>query len=207
MPPAFIYFDLGNVIFFFDRDRAFRRMAEVSGVDATRVGDVVMRGGLQQALERGEIDWGDFHAEFSRRTGSQSDPAMLARAASDMFQLNVDMVPLVAACGGAGIPLGILSNTCDPHWRFLAAGDHCILHGTFREIVLSHEVGMAKPDRRIYELAASRADVEPSRIFFCDDLPEHVAAARAAGWDAELFTSARLLADQLSRRGLPLTGC
>ncbi|MCE9630124.1 MAG: HAD family phosphatase [Planctomycetia bacterium] len=204
MPPDFIYFDLGNVVFFFDRERAFRQMAEASGVDAARVRDAVMDGGLQQALERGDIGWGEFHAEFSRRTGTRPDPGRLARATSDMFDLNVAMLPVIAACNRAGIPLGILSNTCDPHWRFLASGDYGIVPGTFREIVLSHEVRMAKPDRGIYEFAASRAGVEPARIFFCDDLTEHVAAARAAGWDAELFTAAHVLTDQLTRRGLPL---
>jgi putative hydrolase of the HAD superfamily len=204
MPPAFIYFDLGNVVFFFDRERAFRQMAETSGVDASRVRDVVMDGGLQQSLERGAIGWEEFHAEFSSRTGTQSDPGVLARAASDMFDLNAGMLPVVAACKRAGIPLGILSNTCAPHWDFLASGRYAIVPDTFREIVLSHEAGMAKPDREIYALAAARAGVEPARIFFCDDLPEHVAAARAAGWDAELFTTAPMLADQLERRGLPL---
>lgn len=204
MPPAFIYFDLGNVIFFFDRERALRQMAEASGVDAARVRDVVMGGGLQQSLERGDIGWEEFHAEFSRRTGTQPDPARLALATSDMFELNEAILPVVAACERAGIPLGILSNTCDPHWRFLTSGHSAIVPGTFREIVLSHEVGMAKPDRGIYEFAASSAGVEPSRIFFCDDLPEHVEAARAAGWDAEIFTVAHVLADALVRRGLPL---
>ena len=157
MPPAFIYFDLGNVVFFFDRERAFRQMAETSGVDASRVRDVVMDGGLQQSLERGAIGWEEFHAEFSSRTGTQSDPGVLARAASDMFDLNAGMLPVVAACKRAGIPLGILSNTCAPHWDFLASGRYAIVPGTFREIVLSHEAGMAKPDREIGRASSRHA--------------------------------------------------
>jgi len=70
--------------------------------------------------------------------------------------------------------------------------------------VLSHEAGAVKPEPAIYELAAARAGVEPGRIFFCDDLPGHVAAARAAGWDAEVFASAAMLSGQLARRGLAL---
>jgi FMN phosphatase YigB (HAD superfamily) len=46
--------------------------------------------------------------------------------------------------------------------------------------------------------------VRPERIFFCDDIPAHVDAARAAGWDAEVFTSAVGLADDLDRRGINL---
>lgn len=202
MPPAFIYLDLGNVVFWFDRERAFRQMAGVSGAGIDAVRRVVMEEGLQAALERGAIGWAEFHEEFSRRTASRSDPATLATAASDMFRLNVALLPIIAACTRAGIPLGVLSNTCDPHWRRLVSEGYAILPHAFREIVLSHEAGVAKPDEAIYHQATAQAGVEPGRIFFCDDLPEHVAAARTAGWDAEVFTEAHLLAGQLARRGI-----
>jgi epoxide hydrolase-like predicted phosphatase len=50
------------------------------------------------------------------------------------------------------------------------------------DIVYSHEVGLAKPDPAIYELAASRLHVRPNQIVFLDDLVINVNAARAAGW-------------------------
>ena len=204
MPPAFVYFDLGNVVFAFDRGRAFRQMAAVCGADPAVVGEVVMAGGLQERLERGDCDWEGFHAEFSRRTGTASDPEALARAASDMFALRAEILPVIAALERLGCPIGILSNTCGPHWRQLLEGRYAILPGGFREIVLSHEVRSSKPDPGIYAEAARRAGVPPERIFFCDDLPGHVAAARRAGWDAELFVSAAGLVDALARRGLNL---
>jgi len=202
MTPSFIYFDLGNVLFTFDRERAFRQMAAVSGSDAATVGDVVMAGVLQAELERGAIDWQEFHAAFSRRTGTACDATALATAASDMFALNVGMLPLIAALDRMGMPLGILSNTCDVHWRHLLSGGFAILPGMFRQFVLSHEEGSLKPEAGIYARAAARAGVDPGRIFFCDDIVDHVAAARAAGWDAEVFTDAARLAGQLARRGL-----
>lgn len=204
MPPAFVYFDLGNVLCFFDRDRVFRSMAAVSGAAPATIRRVVMDEGLQAALERGEIDWPAFHETFCRQTGTRPESVALARAASDMFWLNVGILPVVAACERAGIPLGILSNTCEPHWASLLAEGYSILPGSFREVVLSHEVRAAKPGRPIYDVATARAGVPPEQIFFCDDLPEHVEAARAAGWDAELFVGAASLADQLARRGLNL---
>lgn len=203
MPPAFVYFDLGNVVATFDRERAFRRMAAVCGADVSRVQAAVMDG-LQADLERGTIDWPAFHREFGRRTGTTSDPAALAAAAADMFELNVAILPVVAALERCRIPIGILSNTCEIHWRHLLGRGWGILPGGFRPIVLSYELGASKPERAIFDRAATQAATEPERIFFCDDLPEHVAAARAAGWDAEIFTTAGLLADQLARRGIRL---
>ena len=61
-----------------------------------------------------------------------------------------------------------------------------------------------KPDRAIYAAAERMAGVPAESIFFTDDVAEHVDAARAAGWDAEIFTEARHLADQLQSRGLNL---
>lgn len=204
MRPEFIYFDLGNVIVSFDRGRAFRQMAAVCGVEPAAIEDVVMGQGLQEALERGACDWAGFHAEFSRRTGTRSDPEALARAASDMFALKVETLPVIAALERIGCPIGILSNTCGVHWRQLLEGRYAILPGGFRAIVLSHEVRAAKPSPGIFAEAARLAAVPPERIFFCDDTPGHVAAARAAGWDAEVFVSAAGLVDALARRGLNL---
>jgi len=202
--PEFVYLDMGNVIVSFDRDRAFRQMAAVCGAAPEAIRDAVMAGGLHDASERGVIDWPEFHAEFSRRTGTTSDPTALARAASDMFTLKIDMLPVIAGLERTGCGLGILSNTCGPHWEYLLGERYSVLPGHFREIVLSHEVRAVKPEPAIYHLAAQRAGVPPEKIFFCDDIPAHVEAAQLAGWQAEVFTSAGSLIDALDRRGLKL---
>jgi len=202
--PAFVFLDLGNVIVSFDRERADRQMADVAGVPPAAVRQAVEEGDLQARLERGLLDWTGFHAEFSRRTGTSSDPDRLADAASDMFALNVAMLPVIAGLERAGIPTGILSNTCDVHWRHLLARRYAVLPGRFVTTVLSHEVAAVKPEPAIYAAAAARVGVAPGEIFFCDDIPAHVDAARACGWDAEVFVSAAGLIDDLHRRGLNL---
>lgn len=204
MRPEFIFFDLGNVLVTFDREQAFRQMSAVSGADVAVIRAVVMDQGLQQELERGSLDWATFHAEFSRRTGTATTAADLARAASDMFALRVDMLPVIGGLERLGMPIGILSNTCGPHWQHLIASRYAILPGPFKPIVLSHEEGCLKPEEGMYARATHRAGVPAERIFFCDDMPEHVEAARRAGWDAEVFRSACGLVDALARRGLDL---
>jgi epoxide hydrolase-like predicted phosphatase len=54
-------------------------------------------------------------------------------------------------------------------------------------IVYSHEVGLSKPDPRIYELACDRLGVSPPEAVFVDDTEEAVAGARAVGMHALLF--------------------
>jgi putative hydrolase of the HAD superfamily len=54
-------------------------------------------------------------------------------------------------------------------------------------MILSCEVGLAKPDRRIYDLAAERLHVPHASIVFLDDYPPHVAAAQACGMQGIVF--------------------
>jgi putative hydrolase of the HAD superfamily len=55
------------------------------------------------------------------------------------------------------------------------------------EPVFSCSVGVAKPDPRIYGIAASRLVVEPRDCLFVDDQPPFVEGALAAGMDAVLI--------------------
>jgi putative hydrolase of the HAD superfamily len=69
-------------------------------------------------------------------------------------------------------------------------GDMCDL------IVYSHEEGIAKPDRRIYEVACERLGVQPHEMVFLDDVPASAAAARELGIYAIVFTgTAQAIAD------------
>jgi putative hydrolase of the HAD superfamily len=54
-------------------------------------------------------------------------------------------------------------------------------------IIYSHEVGMSKPDRRIYELTCERLGVQPAEIVFLDDYEPCIVAAREFGMQAILF--------------------
>jgi epoxide hydrolase-like predicted phosphatase len=54
-------------------------------------------------------------------------------------------------------------------------------------IIYSHEVGVAKPDRRIFELTWQRLGVQPEEMLFLDNTQVHVEAARACGIQAILF--------------------
>jgi FMN phosphatase YigB (HAD superfamily) len=54
-------------------------------------------------------------------------------------------------------------------------------------IVYSHEEGIAKPDRRIYERTWQRLGVPPEEMIFLDDAEPNVLAARGCGIHAILF--------------------
>ena len=54
-------------------------------------------------------------------------------------------------------------------------------------MIFSDEEAMAKPDARIYHLAAARLGVQPDEAIFVDDVPRNVEAARAVGMLAVHF--------------------
>jgi putative hydrolase of the HAD superfamily len=78
------------------------------------------------------------------------------------------------------------------------------IHDLFDCIVCSAEVGLAKPEPRIYALAAQRVGLPPPACVFVDDLESNVEAARAAGMHGVWFRIDRgdSLAKQLAELGV-----
>jgi 2-haloacid dehalogenase len=75
------------------------------------------------------------------------------------------------------------------------------IFGLFDDIVVSGEECVAKPDQRIYEICERRFGRTPHELFFIDDNPANVSAARARGWHAHLFQGPEGLEAELVRRG------
>jgi putative hydrolase of the HAD superfamily len=200
--PQFIYFDLGNVLLTFDAQIACRQMAELTGLAPDRVRDIVFRSGLQQRYERGEVSSGEFYEAFC--AASQTRPAYdaLHYASSAMFEVNVPVMPIVAHLQAARYRLGILSNTCESHWQYVADGRYVVIRELFEVRVLSYHERCSKPEAAIYRRAAELAGVDPHRIFFVDDRPENVDGAVQAGFDAVLYQGPQHLADALRTRGV-----
>jgi HAD superfamily hydrolase (TIGR01509 family) len=204
MPPAFIYFDLGNVICLFNREQELRRVSEVSGVPTEKISDVLLnpQHGILWRYERGEVTDEQFYNEFCRLTDSRPDMAALLKADSEIFQLNFELLPLLASLEDSQIPLGILSNVCASHWRTITDGRYGILPGGFKKFALSYQIGAQKPDERIYRRATELAGVPPAQILFIDDIADNVAAAKKFGWDAIQFTTPDALQQELFHRGV-----
>ncbi len=74
--------------------------------------------------------------------------------------------------------------------------------GWFEDIVVSGEVKLAKPDRRIFELAIRRAGLEPKRTLYIDDSAGNVEAAKALGFRTHHFESPAGLRAELDRHAL-----
>ena len=63
-------------------------------------------------------------------------------------------------------------------------------------IIYSHEEGIAKPEKRIFELTCERLGVQPQEVVFLDDVERNILAARDFGMHAILFQeTAQAIAD------------
>ena len=61
------------------------------------------------------------------------------------------------------------------------------IYDLFDDVISSAVVGMAKPDHKIYRLAAERLELPTEECLFIDDLKRNVEAEREVGMSAVHF--------------------
>jgi len=89
-------------------------------------------------------------------------------------------VPTLLERFGARVPLALISNFDHPPHihRMLDALD---ITRRFANITVSADVGIAKPDPRIFEGALAATGLDPSRVAYVGDTDDDIRAAAAAG--------------------------
>ncbi len=107
---------------------------------------------------------------------------------------------LIQRLAARGVPLFALTNFGEEFWAMFQPTEPLLGH--FADIVVSGVERTAKPEARIYEIAEQRFGHSGGALFFTDDNPANIAAARARGWQAELFTDSEALERQLQGLGL-----
>ena len=104
-----------------------------------------------------------------------------------------DVLPTLEALRQMGMPLAVLSNF-GTHLRTVL--ERFDLLPFFDLVVVSAEVGLAKPDPRIFDLVADKADLPRKRLLYVGDhLGDDIEGARGAGLDAVLIDRAGRYAD------------
>jgi 2-haloacid dehalogenase len=98
------------------------------------------------------------------------------------------------------VPLYGLTNFGAEFWARSRRG--WPIFDLFADVVVSGEERVAKPDPAIFAIAEKRFGHAPGELFFTDDNPANVTAARARGWHAHLFKDASGLEAGLQRLGL-----
>lgn len=182
--PRAVVFDFGGVLWDMRWDVA-RELDRAHGLPRSSVFETLYRCPAWGDIECGIGDpaaWMDgAHRELERRAG-RALPRLHEewRKAQVLIERNVALVPALRP----GFRCSILSNA-DVTLRSRLEGE-LALHHLFDDIVVSAEVGMAKPTPTIFRLAADRLGLPPAACVFVDDWDKNIEAARAVGMTAVL---------------------
>lgn len=109
---------------------------------------------------------------------------------------------LIRALDKSGVPLFAITNFGADFWEMFRPTQPVLNH--FRDIVVSGQEQLAKPDPAIFRLAQQRFGHAPEEMLFIDDNPANIAAAKQEGWQVHHFVCAPGLAADLQGRGLPV---
>jgi putative hydrolase of the HAD superfamily len=174
-----VIFDFGGVLWDMRWDVA-RELDRRHGLPKSSVFETLYRTPVWGDIECGvgeSAAWLEgAHRELERRAGRPLPPLHDEwRKAQVTIDVNVTLVRALRS----RYRCSILSNA-DRSLRARLAGD-LALHDLFADIVVSAEVGMAKPAPAIFRLAAERLGLPPEACVFVDDWDQNVDAARALG--------------------------
>jgi 2-haloacid dehalogenase len=194
-------FDVGNVLYGWDPDSFLARQIADDDARMKFVDDV----GLFAWHER--LDGGrPFHEAAAELNEKFPEYAHLIAAWSDRFGETITgPIPgvheIVAELDERGVPLFAITNFSADFWPPFHAREKAFFD-RFRDIVVSGEEKLLKPDPAIYYRALDRFRLRPAEALFIDDRRINVRGAEAVGMKAHLFTTAEELRVRLAGEGL-----
>ena len=175
------FFDFDETLYAYDFRMRLPALSLVTGASQYHLAKTWWAGGYEERAEAGE--WptsAEYLAEFERVTGSRLtlENWQEARAlASRAIPASVDALRRASTLG----TVSLLSNNPSPFAESLPvlAPDVTAIVGENR--LVSCQLGVRKPDARIFELALARYGARAEDTFFVDDSADNLEGARALG--------------------------
>ncbi|HEX8449712.1 MAG TPA: HAD family phosphatase [Allosphingosinicella sp.] len=200
-PPTAVIFDVGNVLYGWDPESFLARQLPEDEARLRFIEDVDLWS-WHDSLDGGR-PFDEAAAELSEKF---PDYAAYISAWGERFGETIsDPVPgvhaLVEALEARGVPLFAITNFSADFWGPFRAREERFF-SRFRDIVVSGEVKMLKPDPAIYYLALDRFGLRAREALFVDDRAINVEGAEAVGMRGHLFTGADDLRRRLEEQGL-----
>lgn len=137
---------------------------------------------INHAYDAGHMDEAEFLSGIKKLTGRS--PGEVENLAISEIGKNEELLLHIKQLK-ANYKIGLISNIASNWIRetLLNKAEQEL----FDDMVLSFEVGMTKPDPRIYQIACERLGVEPRETVFVDDIESYCEAARAVGMQAVCY--------------------
>jgi epoxide hydrolase-like predicted phosphatase len=182
-----LFFDYGGVL---ADDSVGEKLSEhlASNLAIDSQAAWAMLGPLWHAYVRGKISEPDIWVSLGRQYGKPIPPSKRDIWATwQTMPYFPEMVDFVRELKGEGYPIGLLSTTV------VTTAKDIRVHGgydLFDPVILSFEVGYAKPDPEIYTIAMQHLPgIRPEEVIFLDDREKCLVPARALGMRTVLVES------------------
>lgn len=204
MTLRFALFDMDDVLCAYDVEARIAHLAALAGTGGDAVRARIWDSGFLEEADRGGPWTADvFLAAFGERLGHPIGRDAWVEARRIAMRPFDDVLATVVRLA-ATVPVGILTNN-----------DHLVresidtlfpaLRPLFGDrILVSAELGTAKPDPACFLDACARLGFEPALTFFTDDREENVEGARAAGLTGHVFRDNTGLVSALREGGFVL---
>jgi putative hydrolase of the HAD superfamily len=182
--------------------QAFEHFGELLGAPPGLILELLRHdtatGKLLVEHECGRIDADVFDRGFADRLCAHGVEVQADRLSARMqagLRRDDGTVRLIEELRAAGVPIALVSN---------AFGRDCYaefdLDALADVVVISSEVGVRKPSRRIYAIACERLGIDPRQAVMVDDLQQNLDGAARLGIAGVLHTDAANTRTQLSER-------
>jgi len=175
-----VVFDLGKVLVDFDYRAAVSRIAARSKLPPDGIKTFLGQSHAIIDYECGRLTREQFYEQARKATGFRGTMEEFGEFFADIFTAIPPMIEIHAGLRRRGIPTYIFSNTND------LAVEHIRqkfpFFRNFDGYIYSYEVGVMKPEAKIYEVLEKLAGRRGAEILYLDDRPENVAAGAARGW-------------------------
>ena len=199
--PKAVIFDVGNVLYGWDPESFLVRQIADDEARLRFIEDTDLWN-WHDSLDGGR-GFDEAAAELSEKFPAYADH--IAAWGGRFGETIRDPVPgvheIVAALDARGVPLFAITNFSADFWTPFRAREEAFFR-RFRDIVVSGEEKMMKPDPAIYFLALDRFGLKAQDALFIDDRIINVEGAEAVGMKAHLFTDADGLRARLEAEGL-----
>lgn len=181
----------------------FDELAVGIGLSPEDLGEIAFERELLTAAMAGGVSFEEWADEIGRRASALygcDAAAITAGFAALGWSIDQEVIDLLREVRAAGrVKLALFSNAST---RLEADLESCGIDGEFDVVFNSARLGLAKPDTEAFKAVAVVLEVALERCLFVDDTIPNVEGARAAGMQAEPFTSVVLLRGLLKRAGL-----
>jgi 2-haloacid dehalogenase len=199
--PTAVVFDCGNVLYGWDPDSFLVRQIADDEARLRFIEDTDLYA-WHETLDGGR-PFAEAAAELSEKFPAY---AALISVWGDRFGETIsDPVPgvhaIVEELDSRGVPLFVITNFSAEFWKPFHAKEKAFF-SRFREIVVSGEEKLLKPDPALYYRALDRFRLKPEEALFVDDRQINVDGAEAIGMHGHLFIDAADLRLRLEAEGL-----